>query len=138
MAHPKSALQNYIRKNDLGNAEFVTTQSGPAHDPIFSSAVHLGSKVVGEAQGTSKRQAERRAAVDALANITTNGVDMEEFDGPWPIFDRVLATAIEVAERRISADLRGEDAEEAIKEFATSLYKDVLQDLGELVPEDED
>lgn len=138
MAHPKAALQNYIRKNDLGIAEFITTQSGPAHDPVFSSEVHLGSKVVGEAQGTSKRQAERRAAVAALANITKNGVDMEEFDGPWPIFERVLAMSIDVAERRVSADLRGEDAEEAIKEFATSLYKNVLQDLGELVPDDED
>lgn len=138
MTHPKAALMNYIRKHQLGDAEFVTTQSGPAHDPIFSSDVQLGSKSIGTAQGTSKRQAERRAAVEALANITKNGADVEEFEGPWPIFDDVLAAIVQVAEKRVSADLRGEDAEEAIREFSTSLYKGILQDLGELVSEEDD
>lgn len=137
MAHPKAALLNYLQKNKLGRAEFVTTQSGPAHDPVFTSEVQLGQQVLGKAQGTSKRQAERRAAAAALEGIAKNGVDLEEFNGPWPVFEEVLATTIRVAERRVSADLRGEDAEEAIREFALTLYKNVLQDLGELVPDDD-
>ena len=138
MAHPKAALLNYLQKNKLGRAEFVTTQSGPAHDPVFTSEVQLGQQVLGQAQGTSKRQAERRAAAAALEGIAANnGADLEEFNGPWPVFEGVLATAITVAEQRVSADLRGEDAEEAIREFALTLYKNVLQDLGELVPYDD-
>ncbi|MBX3140880.1 MAG: hypothetical protein KF875_09030 [Trueperaceae bacterium] len=64
--------------------------------------------------------------------------DAEPFSGPWPMIDDVLASVITVAERRVSADLRGETALVAIRDFALRLYKDMLADLGEVVEEDEE
>ena len=54
------------------------------------------------------------------------------------MIDDVLASVITVAERRVSADLRGEAALFAIRDFALRLYKDVLADLGEVVEEEEE
>lgn len=56
----------------------------------------------------------------------------EPFDGPWPMFDDLLAAAVTVAERRVFADLRGEDARVAIRDFALALYKELLLGLGEI------
>ena len=61
----------------------------------------------------------------------------EEFDGPWPMFDDLLAAVLAVAERRVAADLRGDEAREAIRDFSLTLYKELLGDLGEVVEDDE-
>jgi len=39
---------------------------------------------------------------------------------------------VTVAERRVFADLRGEDARVAIRDFALALYKELLLGLGEI------
>lgn len=62
----------------------------------------------------------------------------QDFDGPWPMFDDLLAAVLAVAERRVAADLRGAQAREAIRDFSLQLYKELLSDLGEVVEEDED
>ncbi len=61
-----------------------------------------------------------------------------DFGGPWPMFDDLLASVLEVAERRIPSHLHGEDARAAIRDFSLTLYKELLSDLGEVVDEDED
>lgn len=61
-----------------------------------------------------------------------------EFTGPWPMFEGLLGSVVEVAERRVSADLRGDKALAAIHDFSVRLYKGLLADLGEVVEEDED
>jgi len=64
--------------------------------------------------------------------------DDEAFTGPWPMFDDLLASVVDVAERRVSADLRGDAALKAIRDFSLTLYKELLADLGEVVDEDEE
>ena len=44
--------------------------SGPPNKPIFSAEVYLNDEKVAEAQGTSKKEAKRRAAKKALFMIT--------------------------------------------------------------------
>jgi len=60
----------------------------------------------------------------------------EPFGGPWPVFERVLAESLRIAHERVDADLRGDVALAGVEAFALRLYKDVLEDLGEVVEED--
>ncbi len=60
----------------------------------------------------------------------------EAFAGPWPVFDRALAESLRIAHERVDADLRGDVALAGIEAFALRLYKDVLEDLGEVVEEE--
>ena len=62
----------------------------------------------------------------------------EQFAGPWPMFDDLLAGVVTVAERRVNADLRGDAALAEIRDFSLRLYKELLADLGEVVEEDEE
>lgn len=62
----------------------------------------------------------------------------DEFTGPWPMFDDLLAGVLQVAEKRVQSDLRGQEALVAIRDFTLALYKDLLADLGEVVEEDYD
>lgn len=59
----------------------------------------------------------------------------EPFGGPWPVFERVLAESLRIAHERVDADLRGDVALAGVEAFALRLYKDVLEDLGEVVDE---
>ncbi len=61
----------------------------------------------------------------------------EPFAGPWPMFDDLLASVLQVAERRVSSELRGEAALVAVRDFSLRLYKELLSDLGEVVEEEE-
>lgn len=57
----------------------------------------------------------------------------EPFEGPWPIFESILNTSLQIADRRVAADRNGEDAMEAVRDLALKLYKETLEDLGEVV-----
>lgn len=174
MAHPKGLLIERAQKLGLERPEFNTAKTGPEHEPSFLTDVVLDGEVVGTGQGSSKREAEKAAAEEALAALdhrdegesasrpaprgrggeargrgstrkATEASDEdveedveEEFTGPWPMFDDLLASVVEVAERRVSSDLRGAAALGAIRDFSLTLYKELLADLGEVVEEDED
>ncbi len=103
----------------------------------------------GGAQTSTVGKAGARAATKAsgattsaqaadTANQDDEDEDDEPFTGPWPMFDDLLASVVDVAERRVSADLRGAAALNAIRDFSLTLYKELLADLGEVVEEDED
>lgn len=62
----------------------------------------------------------------------------EPFQGPWPMFDDLLAAVMHVAERRVSSELRGEAALVAVRDFGLRLYKELLTDLGDVVEIDEE
>ena len=184
MAHPKGLLIEKAQKLGLAKPEFDTAKTGPEHEPVFITDVVVDGAVVGTGQGRSKRDAEKSAAAEALAELTAreagNGAakparqkraagkgaaasgaaaqkppaapahaandaseddddeDDGTFTGPWPMFDDLLASVVDVAERRVSADLRGDAALAAIRDFSLSLYKELLADLGELVDEDDE
>lgn len=46
----------------------VLSESGPDHDKIFEVGVYLGDELAGTGSGSSKQEAEQRAAEDALQN----------------------------------------------------------------------
>lgn len=167
MAHPKGLLIEQAQKLGLKRPEFSTARSGPEHEPLFLTDVIVAGEVVGTGQGGSKREAERAAAEEALttlANRADGGAkkrparrtkaaapkaetpssreheepEAEEFGGPWPMLEGVLAAALNVAERRVLADLRGDEALDAVRDFTLRLYKDLLADLGEVVEVEDD
>lgn len=64
----KTALQEIIQRNpEESVAYFLTDESGPDHDKLFTVEVHLNSNVIGCGQGKSKKQAEQMAAKQALS-----------------------------------------------------------------------
>ncbi len=154
MAHPKGVLIERLQKSGQNRPEFRSERTGPDHQPTFLSDVLVDGHVLGTGQGGSKREAERHAAEEALAALDRGGVvlngnasaseaanedyldDTAPFEGPWPVFEAVLASSLQVADRRIPDHLRGDEARTAVRDFALSLYKDVLQDLGDVVEED--
>jgi ribonuclease-3 len=62
----------------------------------------------------------------------------ERFEGPWPIFENLLAGIVEVAGERVDEELKGEEARIAVRDFTLELYKDLLEDLGDIVEEEDE
>ena len=63
----KTKLQEIIQKNPEERIEYVILEEkGPDHDKRFVVAVKLNSNIIGEGIGRSKKQAEQRAAKEAL------------------------------------------------------------------------
>jgi ribonuclease-3 len=65
----KSLLQEIAQASDGRLPVYDLEQSGPVHSATFRARVSLGGEVVGRGEGRSKREAETRAAEDALASI---------------------------------------------------------------------
>jgi ribonuclease III len=143
MAHPKAALVERVHAEGRGKPQFDTQRSGPDHEPLFTSQVSIQGTVYGQGEGGNKRDAERRAADAALraldehaaAGSAVAGADAP-FDGPWPVFEHVLAASLRIAHDRVARELRGDAALEAVQAFALRLYKETLSDLGEVVEEE--
>ena len=146
MAHAKSTLAETSVRLGLGIPEYTTRGSGPKHDQVFTAEVTVGEAKLGKGLARTKREAERLAAEEALAVLEAREQSAEsgdegddgEFDGPWPMFDDLLAQALAVADSRVPKHLTGEQARIAIRDFSLELYKELLLDLGEVVDDDED
>lgn len=148
MRHPKAALVERAQADGRGKPVYDTTRSGPDHEPRFHAEVRIDGDLIGRGEGGNKREAERRAAEDALLTLQRAAVsesaaqprrDLESpFTGPWPMLEHVLAASLQVAHARVPADLRGDAAREAIEAFTLTLYKHLLEDLGEVVDEEDD
>lgn len=64
---PKSELQERVQALGQEAPRYrVRASRGPDHDAIFEVEVTVGTRVLGNGEGRSKRLAERRAAEDAL------------------------------------------------------------------------
>lgn len=90
------------------------------------------------AAGVVAASAEPLKAEGGQVEAAEDEPEGEGFDGPWPMFDDLLAAVVTVAERRVTSDLRGESARTAIRDFSLDLYKELLLGLGDIVEEDED
>ncbi|MDZ7707065.1 MAG: putative dsRNA-binding protein [Trueperaceae bacterium] len=80
------------------------------------------------------------AAPDAEAAAeppASDDLDAAPFEGPWPVFETVFATSLRIAHDRVAAGLATDEARASIEAFALTLYKNMLQDLGEIVEEDD-
>jgi ribonuclease III len=152
MANPKGELLERTLREGLGKADFKTRMTGPEHEPNFVTDVVVQGQTVGTGEGTTKKSAEKRAAeaailylneTDNLSNIPSEEPSSDEpssdepFNGPYPIFDRVLAETLRVANNRVDIKLKGEVALEQVRELALKLYKETLLGLGEIVDADE-
>lgn len=66
----KSQLQEYALKHKLGLPEYtIADRQGPSHAPEFTIRLCLDGRVL-EAKGTSKRQAEQKAAALMLEELS--------------------------------------------------------------------
>ncbi|MEB3179991.1 MAG: ribonuclease III [Nostocaceae cyanobacterium] len=67
----KNRFQEWVQANiDTRPPKYVTVQSGGlSHAPEFISKVLVGEKIYGEGKGRSKKEAEKRAAEDALGKL---------------------------------------------------------------------
>lgn len=63
----KSHLQQFIQKSHGDILEYVQTgEKGPAHNKCFFFEVRLNNNVIGKGKGGTKREAEQKAAKEAL------------------------------------------------------------------------
>ena len=65
----KSALQRLFHKRFGSLPVYSTGETGPGHKRYFFSEVGDGSGVFGRGQGGNKKEAEQRAAKEALENL---------------------------------------------------------------------
>jgi len=180
MNHPKNALLERCKRLGLVAPSFDTKSTGPAHERTFISDVLLAGEVIGAGQGPNRREAERRAAEEALAHLdrshsetkaaapapvksnkskkggkargTSETVTVPSpapaleplmaasnpaFEGPWPIFEGVLAACLQIANSRVDPTLIGEAALLSVQQLSLQLYKTTLADLGEVMEIDE-
>jgi hypothetical protein len=142
MANPKGDLLERTMREGLGKADFKTKMTGPEHEPDFQTEIYVGGQLIGAGEGTTKKSSEKRAAeagilyldeTDNLQRLPSEAEGDEPFDGPYPVFQRVLAEALQVANSRVDPKLRGEAALEQVRDMALKLYKETLLDLGEVV-----
>jgi len=156
MQHPKGVLIERSKQLGFGKPTFETRNTGPEHEPLFESVVTIRGEVYGEGEGTTKRDAERRASEEALdalkdarrerspvsrseAATEPEAYDPDEpFVGPWPIFAEVLAASLKVAHARVNPTLTGPAAVDEVQALALQLYKGTLENLGEVVELGED
>ncbi len=125
-------------KSDAGKAaKAAAAKGGEAPESKGAAAGTKTAAKASAAPAAKAAPAAERAAV-AAQPAAEDEADDEGFDGPWPMFDDLLAAAVTVAERRVFADLRGEEARVAIRDFSLALYKELLLGLGDIVEEDEE
>ena len=66
----KTVLQERVDAANLGKIEYViVSESGPDHNKVFDAVVKLNGEVIGKGTGHTKKQAEQKAAVNALDKI---------------------------------------------------------------------
>ncbi len=67
--NPKGALQQ-IAQDRFGRPEYVlVTADGPEHERHFNVEVRIGGETLGHGSGTSKQEAEKEAAREALPTL---------------------------------------------------------------------
>lgn len=70
----KSRLQEYTQGVNKTRPEYVLIdESGPAHDKTFRVALYVDGEVMAEGVGKSKKEAEQKAAKEALACLKQEG-----------------------------------------------------------------
>lgn len=138
MANPKGELIAHTQRENLGKPQFKTHITGPDHEPTFHCQIVLDEKVIGEGEGPNKKVAEKRASEVALLFLTQpqeTPVTSQEFEGPYPIFETVLAESLRIAQARVDPKLTGTEAINHIEALSLQLYKNVLVSLGDVVEE---
>ena len=58
----KTRLQEIAASDGLGPPVYAVSESGPDHDKTFHASVTVGPEILGRGEGSSKKEAEQRAA----------------------------------------------------------------------------
>lgn len=66
----KTSLQEVAAAQGLGGVRYRTSDEGPDHDKVFSAEAVVGEDVRGHGVGSTKKDAEQKAAADAYAALT--------------------------------------------------------------------
>lgn len=67
----KSRLQEWVHKHDGTSPRYCLVQeTGPDHKKVFSMTVEIRGNVMGRGEGCTKKEAEQRAAKQALAHLS--------------------------------------------------------------------
>lgn len=67
---PKTSLQELSARSGRGLPRYTVTDTGPDHSKRFHATVSLGGIDVAEGDGTSKKQAEMAAALEAWTTLS--------------------------------------------------------------------
>ena len=67
---PKTALQEAAARRGAGGPTYSIEAAGPDHSRVFTATVTVGELVTAIGEGTSKKQAEMAAALDAWTQLT--------------------------------------------------------------------
>ncbi len=67
---PKSMLQEVLQEKHKESPTYRTIQEeGPDHEKLYTIGVYIGEKLLAEGVGSSKQEAEKNAAKQALSNL---------------------------------------------------------------------
>lgn len=73
----KTKLQEEVQKSGNSNIRYtVIAENGPDHDKVFTVAVFVNGEKLGQGTGKTKKEAEQKAAGDALRKIRTEAVEL--------------------------------------------------------------
>lgn len=70
---PKTSLQELAAQRGLGLPVYELSEIGPDHSKVFTATVVLAGESIASGEGTSKKQAEMAAALDACAVLLERG-----------------------------------------------------------------
>jgi ribonuclease-3 len=78
----KSSLQEYLQARRLPPPVYrIVDQAGPDHDKVFTVDVQASGRVLGEAVGRSRKDAEQQAARVALEALRLGSIDLDDAAG---------------------------------------------------------
>ena len=83
-SNPKSYLQECVQSDHMEAPSYkLVGTEGPAHEPTFTAVALIDGIRQGRGSGSSKKEAEAAAALDALDRLgyTTNGVILQKKHG---------------------------------------------------------
>ena len=76
---PKTELQEYLQaRRQPPPAYHIVDQSGPDHDKVFTVDVAAAGRVLGQASGRSRKEAEQQAARRALEALDEGSIDLDD------------------------------------------------------------
>ena len=69
----KTTLQEVAQRKGYTNIEYtVLDETGPDHNKVYTVAIMLDGKKYGQGEGSSKKNAEQKAAYEALSRINSS------------------------------------------------------------------
>lgn len=80
--NPKGRLQELVQKNRMGKIVYeVLSETGPVHSPVFEVRVVVGHREAARGSGTSRKLAERSAALQAYQTLKKENEEMNNGNG---------------------------------------------------------